>query len=81
MLTLWEDYENASSPEAKLAKAFDKLETMLQHTQGQNPADFDYAFNLRYGKQYTQLNQQTKALRELIDHDTQQRLLAANNNT
>ena len=28
----------------------DKLETLLQHTQGLNPPDFDYAFNLAYGK-------------------------------
>ena len=35
-----------ASPEAKLAKALDKLETIMQHNQGLNPADFDYRFNL-----------------------------------
>ena len=32
ILELWEEYEQAATPEAKLAKAFDKLETLLQHT-------------------------------------------------
>ena len=56
ILELWEEYEQAATPEAKLAKAFDKLETLLQHTQGENPPDFDYAFNLDYGRKYTELN-------------------------
>ncbi len=69
-LALWDEYDQASTPEARLAKAFDKLETLLQHTQGKNPHNFDYAFNLSYGKQYTELDDLTRALRELIDQDT-----------
>ncbi len=53
VVSLWDEYEAAASPEAKLAKALDKLETILQHTQGRNPADFDYAFNLEYGREHT----------------------------
>lgn len=34
ILMLWDEYESATSKEARLAKAFDKLETVLQHTQG-----------------------------------------------
>src|SRR6266508_2678419 len=45
IIALWDEYEAASSPEARLAKGLDNLETILQHTQGKNPADFDYAFN------------------------------------
>ena len=44
---------SARTPEAQLAKGLDKLETILQHTQGLNPADFDYRFNLTYGQAYT----------------------------
>ena len=73
ILELWEEYEQATTPEAKLAKAFDKLETLLQHTQGQNPSDFDYAFNLDYGRKYTELNAQTRQLRAWIDEETRQR--------
>lgn len=70
VLTLWREYENGSSPEAMLAKAFDKLETILQHTQGQNPKDFDYAFNLEYGKKYTDNNEVTRILRQFVDTQT-----------
>jgi len=73
ILELWEEYEQAATPEAKLAKAFDKLETLLQHTQGQNPPDFDYAFNLDYGRRYTELNVQTRQLRAWIDEETRKR--------
>ena len=72
ILELWEEYEQAATPEAKLAKAFDKLETLLQHTQGQNPPDFDYAFNLDYGRKYTELNTLTRQLRAWIDEETRQ---------
>ena len=71
ILELWEEYEKAATPEAKLAKAFDKLETLLQHTQGKNPPDFDYAFNLDYGRKYTELNALTRQLRAWIDEETQ----------
>ncbi len=42
ILGLWDEYENAESREAKLAKALDKLETLLQHTQGKNLGSIDY---------------------------------------
>jgi putative hydrolases of HD superfamily len=70
---LWDEYEAARSPEAQLAKGLDKLETILQHTQGQNPADFDYRFNLTYGRQYTAGHPVLVALRELLDRATEER--------
>ena len=74
ILSLWEEYENATTSEAQAVKAMDKLETILQHTQGKNPADFDYAFNLRYGQQYTSMNSLFSDIRELVDTDTLLRL-------
>ena len=74
ILALWDDYENAQSAEAKAVKALDKLETLLQHNQGLNPADFDYGFNLVYGKKYTSADPVFATLRELIDQDTRQRI-------
>ncbi|KAB8229919.1 HD domain-containing protein [Aspergillus alliaceus] len=50
IMALWEEYETGSTPEAVAVKAMDKLETILQHTQGQNPPDFNYEFNLTYGE-------------------------------
>lgn len=74
ILALWEDYENATSAEAVAVKALDKLETILQHNQGINPPDFDYAFNLTYGNQYTKTTALFNTLRGLIDRDTREKL-------
>jgi putative hydrolases of HD superfamily len=73
ILELWDEYEAASSPEAKLAKGLDKLETILQHTQGRNPDGFDYAFNLAYGQRYTAADPVLAALRSRLDEVTAQR--------
>jgi len=70
---LWDEYEAADSPEAKLAKGLDKLETILQHTQGRNPPDFDYAYNLAYGKKYTAADPVLAALRAILDQETADR--------
>jgi len=70
IIALWDEYEAAKTPEARLAKAFDKLETILQHTQGDNPADFDYAFNLTYGTEYTDLDPLIRKLRTVLDDET-----------
>jgi putative hydrolase of HD superfamily len=70
---LWDEYEAAQSPEARLAKALDKLETILQHTQGRNPAEFDYRFNLTYGRQYTADHPVLAAVRALLDEETERR--------
>ena len=70
IVELWDEYEGAASPEAKIAKGLDKLETILQHNQGKNPADFDYAFNLDYGARYTSADAIMSAVRESLDRDT-----------
>lgn len=67
---LWDEYEAAASPEATVAKGLDKLETILQHTQGKNPSDFDYAFNLGYGLRYTGADPLLAALRARLDEET-----------
>jgi putative hydrolase of HD superfamily len=66
----WDEYEAAGSPEAKIAKGLDKLETILQHNQGKNPANFDYAFNLEYGLRYTAADPIMSALRQRLDEET-----------
>jgi len=77
ILALWDDYENALSPEAKAVKALDKLETILQHNQGKNPPDFDYQFNLAYGKKYTDSDPLFESLRNLLDEDTKEKITKA----
>jgi len=73
IMALWDDYEAARSPEARLAKALDKLETILQHNQGRNPADFDYRFNLAYGREYTADHPVLVTLRQILDDETERR--------
>lgn len=70
---LWDEYEAATSPEAKLAKALDKLETIMQHTQGKNPPAFDYRFNLEYGRSHTAGEPLIAAVRAILDAETEQR--------
>jgi putative hydrolase of HD superfamily len=70
---LWDEYEAARTPEAQLAKGLDKLERILQHTQGLNPVDFDYAFNLTYGRAYTAAHPLLAALRARLDQATEAR--------
>ena len=74
IIALWQEYEAAETPEAKLAKALDKIETIVQHNQGSNPRDFDYAFNLDYGKNSTELDSLIRTLRSLADRETQARM-------
>lgn len=73
IVELWDDYEAVASREAVLAKGLDKLETILQHTQGKNPANFDYTFNLGYGQQYTASDPVLAALRARLDEETLRR--------
>jgi putative hydrolase of HD superfamily len=70
---LWDEYEAATSTEARLAKALDKLETILQHTQGDNPPGFDYRFNLGYGRQHTETPPLIAWLRAVLDDETERR--------
>ncbi len=74
MLELLDEYNAVKTPEAKLAKALDKLETLIQHVQGKNPHDFDYAFNLTYGKQHTSSDTITSFLRSLVDAETKKNI-------
>jgi putative hydrolase of HD superfamily len=73
ILQLWDEYEAAASPEASVAKGLDKLETILQHNQGKNPAGFDYSFNLDYGQRYTAVDPVMSALRARLDEETARR--------
>lgn len=70
---LWDEYEAAASPEARLAKALDKLETILQHNQGKNPPGFDYRFNLEYGRRFTEGDPLIEAVRAVLDRETARR--------
>ncbi len=70
LLALWDEYDTASTPEARIIKGLDKLETISQHNQGRNPPDFDYAFNLAYGQEYMDFHPLLKQIRAILDGET-----------
>ena len=75
---LWEEYEAVETPEARLVKALDKAETILQHNQGRMPKDFDYDFNLDYGKAWFQGDPVLEELRRILDDGTRERMEGLN---
>ena len=74
-MALWMEYEKAESAEALFVKALDKAETILQHNRGKNPPDFDYGFNLEYGKEYFGRNEWFRELRKRLDAETNRRIV------
>jgi putative hydrolase of HD superfamily len=70
---LWAEYTRGESPEARAVKALDKIETIIQHNQGRNPAGFDYRFNLDYGRGYEDVSAAVRQLRDLADRETERR--------
>jgi putative hydrolases of HD superfamily len=75
IVELWDEYEAAATPEAKVAKALDKLETLMQHNQGANPPDFDYLFNVGYARKFTDAVPLIAEIRKSIDEETRQNAL------
>lgn len=76
LLTLWDEYAEAATPEARLAKGLDKLETMMQHLLDRNGARIDYPFNLTYGRTYTDQHPLLSDLRRIVDSRTADRIEA-----
>ncbi|SMP19663.1 putative hydrolases of HD superfamily [Roseibium denhamense] len=69
---LWDEYADARTPEAQLAKAFDKLETMLQHQLMPSAGKDFHAFNLTYGRDRTDAFPLTRQIRDRIDTRTEE---------
>lgn len=74
LLALWDEYAAAATPEAKLAKGLDKIETVLQHAIGANDPGFDYAFNLGYGQDRTAALPLLRQIRARADAATRARM-------
>jgi putative hydrolases of HD superfamily len=73
VLDLWREYTDATTPEARIAKGLDKLETCLQHAQAEQAPGFDYRFNLGYGRRWTDGHPLLAALRDRVDEETEHR--------
>ena len=74
MLELWLEYNENKTAEAKLIKALDKAETIMQHNQGKPPVEFDYGFNLNYGKEYFEADKTLVDLRLYLDQKTREHM-------
>ncbi len=80
LLEYFDEYAAAETREARLAKGFDKLETMLQHLLMPPQAAQFYEFNLSYGNNHTDANALTRQIRSHVDQGTQERLDSAKRN-
>lgn len=74
-MSVWQEYEDGKTPEAKLVKALDKAETIIQHNIGKNPPNFDYDFNLQYGKPHFTEDALLEKMRSALDEETKGHLL------
>ncbi len=72
-LALWDEYAAATTFESRIIKGLDKLETIMQHNQGKNPSDFNYGFNLSYGREYTSAIPLLEQIRAILDQETRDR--------
>lgn len=75
-LNIWKEYDENITPEARLVKALDKAETIIQHNQGKNPEDFSYEFNLEYGRKYFAADELLEELRRELDAETRSHIPA-----
>lgn len=71
LLNIWIEYNDGLTPEAKFVRAVDKFETLIQHNQGLNPDNFDYSFNLEYGREWTDYSELFSEIRKVIDDETE----------
>lgn len=74
LTALFDEYAAAASPEARLAKAFDKLETMLQHLLMPDGDRIFFDFNLGYGRERTDYAPLTRQIRAQVDAETRGRI-------
>lgn len=70
LLNLCKEYNDGTTKESKFVHGVDKLETLMQHIQGCNPDNFNYTFNLEYGREWTSQNEVFDMIRKLLDSET-----------
>lgn len=77
LLSIWQEYEEISSEEAKLAKALDKLEVLIQHNEAKiktwNKKEF--ALNFVHGDEYCLYSETLWKLKELVKDESWQKIL------
>lgn len=72
IVSLWQEYEAGSTPEARFTKALDKLEVLIQHNESDisKQTDEELPFNLYYGNKFTDYDKFLERFRSLVRKET-----------
>ena len=79
MAALYAEMAALTTPEAKLYKALDKLEAVIQHNESDLSTwiPLEYTLNLTYGEDKAAFSEYLKALRAVVRADSEEKLCAA----
>jgi len=72
MMTLFEEMEQRQTMEAKIYKALDRLEAVIQHNEAPISSwlPFEYELQQKYGWEEAQIHERLSRLRETAKQDT-----------
>ena len=78
MLSLYQEMRRQETPEARIYKALDNLEALIQHNESDIGTwlENEYALNLTYGDDKVGFSPYLLALRQCIREETQQKIQA-----
>ena len=73
---LWREFEAQESREARLAKALDKMETLIQHNEASIDTwlPVEYELNFTYGQAQTDVDPYLSALRAAVNQVTREKI-------
>ena len=76
LMELYQEMEAQETLEAKLYKALDKLEVVIQHNEADLSTwiDLEYTLNLTYGSKEVEFSNYLKSLREEIKEETRKKI-------
>jgi len=76
IIGLWKEYNECRTNEAKLAKALDKLEVLIQGNKADIPAwaKIEKDFILNYGRKFTDFHSFIKEFRKIVDKQTMEKI-------
>lgn len=80
MNSLFDEMEALETKEAKLAKALDKIETLIQHNEAGTDTwlPLEYELNLTYGNDISEMSEYTRNLRNQVREDTERLIREVN---
>lgn len=69
---LFEEMNRLETPEARIYKALDKMETLIQHNEADISTwlSLEYEMNLVYGEKEVQFSEYMKALKKAVNEET-----------